>query len=79
MKNVNNFFYSLHMIHSLETTVHTLSIEFIYIRQRTDYIYIYKSLVIILITELSLVLIFIINTLDKVKQNKHKNNKQTSI
>ena len=68
MKNVNNFFYSLLMIHSLETTVHTLSIEIIYIIQRTKYIYIYKYLVIILIIELSLVLIFIINIIDKVKQ-----------
>ena len=69
MKNVNKFFYSLHMIRSLETTIHILSIEFIYIRQRTEYIYIYKSLVIILvIIELSIVLIFIINTIDKVKQ-----------
>ena len=72
MKNVNNFFYRLHMIHSLETIVHTLSMKFIYFRQRTEYIYI----AIILIIELSLVLIIIINTIDKVKQiNKRTVNK----
>ena len=54
------------MIHSLETIVHTLSIKFSYIRQRIEYIYIY--IVIILIIEPSLVLIFNINTIDKVKQ-----------